>query len=52
MMPDEPQPEYQAGDKLLIEAEVLKVNPDGSMIVRMANGTYNIFQPTQVSKKP
>ena len=50
-MPDE-QPKIEPGAVVLIEATVERVQDNGTLIVKMANGAFNVFKPEQVTKKP
>lgn len=42
----------KAGDVVIIEATVVKVQDNGTLIVKMANGAHNVFKPEQVTRKP
>lgn len=48
-MSDE-NPKYEPGDKVTITAEVVKVQANDSLIVRMSNGSHSVFKPEQITK--
>lgn len=49
--PKPPESPYKEGDVLIIEGTVLRVLGNLQLIVKMANGTNQIFKPEQVAKK-
>ncbi len=40
------------GDAVALEAVVVKVQDNGSLIVKFANNTHGIFHPEHLTKKP
>lgn len=48
-MADEP---IKAGDVVILEVTVVKVQDGGSLVVKMPNGSHNVYKPEQVTKKP